>query len=136
MVPLNVPGDGDCLFHAIRAFYPELSVNEIRTRCVDELCLNEQFYSTAAATKGFDIVDDKSVEEHVLCILYSGVLTLAALWSVFVRPIRSIHPHVNDNDQYFEILITTLFSRTGDVQTNEEPLKIMWSDPEQEVGRD
>ena len=68
-VPLNVPGNGGCLFHPIHAFYPDLNVNEIRVRCVDELCLNVQFYSTAATTKGFDLVDDESVEEHALRIL-------------------------------------------------------------------
>ena len=82
-VPVSVAGDGDCLFHAIRVYYPELSVNEIRARCVDELCSNEQFYNTAATTMGFDLVDDEPVEEHVLRILnshqYSGILTFAAL---------------------------------------------------------
>ena len=43
---------------------------------------------------------------------------------------------MNDNDQYFEILNTTVFPRTRDAQTEEGPLKIMWFGPEQEAGRD
>jgi hypothetical protein len=90
---------------------------------------------------GLDLVDDESVEEHVLRILdnrqYTGVLTLAALSSVLMRPIRSIYPHVNDDDQYFEILNTTFFPRATDLVTDEdEPLRIMWSGPEQETSRD
>lgn len=140
-IPVNVASDGDCLFHSIHSFYPELSTNEIRARCVDELCLNEQYYTTTVTQMGLDIVDDESVEEHALRILddqqYAGVLTLAALPSVLMRPIRSVYPHVNDDDQYFEVLNTTFFPRTKSLaKEKDEPLRIMWSGPEQEIGQD
>ena len=112
-VPVNVAGDGDCLFHAIQSFYPELSINDIRARCVDELCLYEQYYTTTATSMGLELVDDESVEKYVLRILgnhqYTSVLTLAALSSVLMRPIQSVYPHVNEDDQYFEILNVTFF---------------------------
>ena len=140
-VPVNVAGDGNCLFHCINSFYPELSIDEIRARCVDELCLNEQYYNTTVIKMRLDLADDESVEQHVLRILdnaqYAGVLTLAAMSSVLMRPIRSIYPHVNDDDEYFEILNTTFFPRTTDPKVEEEKqLRIMWSGPEQEGGRD
>ena len=140
-VPVNVAGDGDCLFHSIHSFYPELSTDEIRARCVDELCLHEQYYSAIISEMGLDLVDDESVEEHVLRILnsqqYCGVLTLASLSSVLMRPIRSIYPHVNDEDRYFEVLNTTFFPRSTDLTAEEDDsLKIMWSGPEKKSGQD
>ena len=88
---MNVAGDGDCLFHVIYSCYPELSINEIRARCIDELCSNGHYYNTTVTEFGLDLVDDESVEQHVLRILnsqrYTGVLTLAALSSVLMRPI-------------------------------------------------
>ena len=140
-VPVNAAGDGDCLFHAIQSFYPELSIDEIRARCVDELCLYEQYYTTTATSMGLELVDDESVEKHVLRILgnhqYTSVLTLAALSSVLMRPIQSVYPHVNEDDQYFGILNVTFFPRTTDgAAGQDEALRIMWSGPEQEVGRD
>ena len=140
-VPVSVAGDGNCLFHAIHSFYPELSIHEMRARCVDELCLNEHYYSTIVTEMGLDLVDDESVEEHALRILnsqqYTGVLTLAALSSVLLRPIVSIYPHINDDDQYFEILNTTFVPRTTDlVSEKDEPLRIMWSGPKPETDRD
>ena len=89
VVPVNVTGDKDCLFHAIQSFYEELSIDEIRTRCTDELCLYEQHYSTTATSMTLEPADNESVEKHVLGILsshrYSGVLTLAALLLVLMR---------------------------------------------------
>lgn len=138
-VPVNAEGDGDCLFHSIHSFYPELSIDEIRARCVDELCLHEQFYNTIISNMGLDFIDDESVEEHVLRILnnhqYCGFLTLASLSSVLKRPIRSIYPHVNDEDQYFEIMNTMFVPRMANSAMEEaEPLKIMWSGPEGSAG--
>ncbi|CAF3790735.1 unnamed protein product [Rotaria sp. Silwood1] len=138
-VPVNVAGDGDCLFHSIHTFYPEVSIDELRARCVDELCLNEHYYNAIVTKMGLELVDDESVEEHVLRILnnqqYAGVLTLAALSSVLLRPIMSIYPHVNDSDQYFEILNTTFVPRTAGLVSDDEPLRIMWSGPNPEVDR-
>lgn len=140
-VPVNVAGDGDCLFHTMHTFYPELSVDELRVRCISELCLNEQYYNSIINERKFDLVDDESVEEHVLRILnngqYTGVLTLASLSSVLMRPIISIYPRVNDNDEYFEILNTTFFPRVPCTEAEEDkPLRIMWSGPEEEYDRD
>ena len=140
-VPVNVAGDGDCLLHAIHTLYPELSIDEIRVRCITELCLNEQYYNTTINERKFDLVDDESVEEHALRILnnqqYTGVLTLASLSSVLMRPIRSIYPHVNDHDEYFEILNTTFFPRAiCSAAEEDEPLRIMWSGLEEESDRD
>ena len=110
VVPVNVAGDKDCLFHVIQSFYQELSIDEIRTRCIDELCLYEEHYSTTATSMALELVDDKSVEKHVLDILsshqYSGVLTLAALLLVLMRSIQWVCPHVNDDNRYSEILNT------------------------------
>ncbi|CAF5224845.1 unnamed protein product, partial [Rotaria magnacalcarata] len=42
MIPIEVAGDGDCLFHTLRTFYPAMTIDELRARCIDELCTHEQ----------------------------------------------------------------------------------------------
>ncbi|CAF3382829.1 unnamed protein product, partial [Rotaria sp. Silwood2] len=80
---VEVIGDGDCGFHSFQIFYPSMSVDEIRTRVIVELCAHEQYYNSLASQHGFDLVDDESVQDHVLRILnkgeYTGILTLSAL---------------------------------------------------------
>ena len=107
-VPVMVVGDGDCLFHSLQTFYPTMSINELRVRCIDELCTHEQYYETIKTEMGLDIVDDESVQNHVLRIInnqqYTGVLTFAALSTVIGQPIESIYPSVNENNAYCEVL--------------------------------
>ena len=42
MVPIEVGGDGDCLFHILRIFYPTMTIDELRARYIEELCTHEQ----------------------------------------------------------------------------------------------
>ncbi|CAF0711921.1 unnamed protein product [Adineta steineri] len=111
VVPVEVAGDGDCLFHTIRIFYPTISMDELRARCICELCTHEQYYETIKTKMNFDLVDDESVQDHVLRILnnhqYTGVLTFAALSTIIQQPIESIYPSVNENDEYCKLLNTT-----------------------------
>ena len=65
-VPVMVVGNGDCLFHSLQPFYHTMSINELRARCIDELCTHEQYYETIKTEMGLDIVDDESVQNHVL----------------------------------------------------------------------
>ena len=41
-IPVEVIGDGDCMFHTIKVFYPTMNIDEIRCRCLVELCTHEQ----------------------------------------------------------------------------------------------
>lgn len=70
MVRAQVMGDGDCLFHTLRIFYP--------TMTVDELCSHEQYYEAIKDQKGLDLVDDESIQDHVMRIIndyqYTGVV--------------------------------------------------------------
>ncbi|CAF5063055.1 unnamed protein product, partial [Rotaria sp. Silwood1] len=83
MIPVEVAGDGDCLFHTLCTFYPTMTIDELRARCINELCLHQQHYETIKTEMGLDLVDDESVQDHVLRIInnqqYTGVLTFAAL---------------------------------------------------------
>ncbi|CAF2963068.1 unnamed protein product, partial [Rotaria sp. Silwood2] len=139
VVPVTVAGDGDCLFHSLQTFYPTMSTNELRARCIDELCTHEQYYETIKTEMGLDIVDDESVQNHVLRIInnqeYTGVLTFAALSTVIGQPIESIYPGVNENDAYSEVLNTVFIPRNKQLSSFETPIRIMWSGPEKEVDR-
>ncbi len=139
MVPVDVAGDGDCLFHTLRIFYPMMTIDELRSRCIDELCAHEQYYETLKAEMGLDLVDDESVENHILRIInnqqYTGVLTFAALSTVIGQPIESVYPNVNTNDEYSEVLNTVFILRNKPSLSSETPLRIMWSGPEKEANR-
>ncbi|CAF1069004.1 unnamed protein product [Didymodactylos carnosus] len=83
---------------------------------------------------GLDLVDDESVEDHVLRIInngeYTSVLTLTALSSVFHRPVRSVYPNVNgdvsgEKDGYYTLLNRT-FEPREDSQ-NSSAVEFMWS---------
>ncbi|CAF1466713.1 unnamed protein product [Rotaria sordida] len=88
---------------------------------------------------GLDIVDDESVQNHVLRIInnqqYTGVLTFAALSTVIGQSIESIYPSVNENDAYCEVLNTIFIPRNKQLSSSETPIHIMWSGPEKEVDR-
>ena len=139
---VEVYGDGDCGFHSFQIFYPSVNVDEIRTRVIVELSAHEQFYNSLASQHGLDLVDDESVQDHVLRILnkgeYAGILTLSALASVFGRVVQSVYPNINGKDQYTDILNTNFQPRS--MITSEEvdalPLRVLWSGPEAELGRD
>ena len=56
-----------------------MSIDEIRCRCLIELCTHEQYYDTIRMSNGLDLVDDECVQDHVIRILnnnqYTGILT-------------------------------------------------------------
>ncbi|CAF1163473.1 unnamed protein product, partial [Didymodactylos carnosus] len=110
---------------------------------VQELCLHDQYYTTTISNLGLDLVDDESVEDHVLRIInngeYTSVLTLAALSSVFDRPIRSVYPNVNgdisgEEDGYYTLLNRTFEPRQKS-QNPSSALQVMWSGPKPERDR-
>ena len=129
MVPVAVAGDGDCLFHLLQMLYPTMSINELRARCIVELCSHEQYYETVKTEMGLDLGYDESVQNHVLRIInnqqYTGVLTIAALSTVIGQPIESIYPSVNENDPYCELLNTVFIPRNKQLSESETPLRLM-----------
>ena len=139
-IPVEVVGDGDCMFHAIHAFYSTMSIDEIRCRCLIELCTHEQYYDSIRMSNGLDLVDDECVQDHVIRILnnnqYTGILTLAAAANVLNRPITSVYPKVNDVDEYFNILNTTFFPREKQNSELQTPIHIMWSGPDNDLDHD
>ncbi|CAF1127172.1 unnamed protein product, partial [Didymodactylos carnosus] len=131
--PVYVEVDENCMFNAIKIFYPNLSVDEIRVRTIIELACNEEHYTTMLYSMKLDLVDDETVQEHVLRIMnnheYTGVHTLAAISSIFGRRIESIYPNINDNDGYFELLNRINEPRQTDSILSDEPLRVLWSGP-------
>ena len=139
MVPIEVGDDGDCLFYTLGMFYPTMTIDELRARCVEELCTHEQYYETLKTEMGLDLVEDESVQDHVLRILdsrqYTSVLTFAALSTVIEQPIESVCPNVNENDAYVELLNITFIPRDIEQSSLETPICIMWSGPKKEAKR-
>ncbi|CAF3277645.1 unnamed protein product [Rotaria sp. Silwood2] len=141
---IEVIGDGDCGFHSFQVFYPSMSVDEMRTSVIVELCSHEQLYNSLASQHGFDLVDDETVQEHALRILdngeYAGILTLSALASVFECVVDSVYPTINDNDPYTNLLNTNFQPHPASLAINGDyrafHLRILWSGPEATVGHD
>ena len=101
---VEVIGNGDCGFHSFQIFYLSMDASEIQTRVILELRAYEQYYNSLASQHGFDLVDDKSVQDHLLRIVNkgecNGVLTLPAFATVFGCVVDSIYPNINDKDEY------------------------------------
>ena len=112
-LPVEVIGDGDCMFHVIHAFCSSMSIDEICCRCLIEVCTHEQYCDTIRMAHGLDLVNDEYVQDHIIRILnnnqYTGALILAPVANVLNRPIISIYPKVNDVDEYFKVVLSTTF---------------------------
>ena len=104
-----------------------------------QLCSHERCYETVKTEMGLDLADDESVQNHVLRIInnqqYTGMLTIAALFTVIGQPIESIYPSVNENDPYCELLNTVFIPRNKQLSASETPLRLMWSGPEKKLDR-
>ena len=141
---VEVIGDGDCGFHSFQVFYPSTEENELRTRVVVELHAHEQYHNCLASQHGFDLVDDESVQDHILRIVnkgeYTGILTLSTLASGFGCVVDSIYPNINGKDEYIDVLNTSFRSRStqsinSDV-SEDFHIRILWSGPEVHPGHD
>ena len=139
MVPIEAGGDGNCLFHTLRMLYPTMTIDELRARCIEELCTHEQYYETLKTEVGLNLVDNESVQDHVLRILdsrqYTNVLTFAALFAVIGQPIESIYSNVNEYDAYVELLNIIFIPRDIQQSSLETPIRIMWSGSKKEADR-
>ena len=141
---VEVIDDGNCGFHSFQVFYRSIDENEIRTRVIIELSAHEQYYNSLASQHGFDLVDDESVQDHVLRILnkgeYTGILTLSALASVFGCVADSIYPNINGKDEYIDVLNTSFQPRsTQSVNSDVSEafhIRILWSGPDVHPGHD
>lgn len=138
-VPVMVAGDGDCLFHSFKTFYPTMNIDELRARTIVELCCNKNYYETIKTEMNLELVDDESVEKHVLRIAnnqeYTGMLTIAALSTALGQTIESVYPNINENDPYCEVLNNVFTPRDKSISTSETSLRIMWSGPERKTDR-
>ena len=141
---VEVIGDGDCGYHSFHVFYPSIDKNEIRTRVIFELCAHDQYYNSLASQHGFDLVDDESVQDHVLRIVnkgeYTGILTLSALASVFGCVVDSIYPNINSKDEHIDVLNTSFRPRsTQSINSDVSEafhIRILWSSLEAYPGQD
>ena len=95
-VPIVVPGDGNCLFHALSVcHYGNMAHTvELRVRCCIELMTQREHYDN-------DDFDDVAERYEVECCdtardgKYAGIFSIMAASTVLKRPIQSIYPPVN-----------------------------------------
>ena len=126
---MEVAGDADCTFHAIHAFYSSMSIDEIRCRCLIELCTHKLYYDAIRVSNDLDLVDNECVHDHITRFLnnnrYTGILTLATVASALGRFITSVYPKVNGVNEYFNVLNITLFLQEKQNSALQAPIQIV-----------
>ena len=127
-----VPGDGNCLFHAISvAVCGKTSLStELRVRCCIEMVANKN--ELMEMNKRMKIGDvspeyDEAVKDCAINGRYSSAWTIAAAAVVLGRNITSVYPPKNGLiDKSFSTL-NTVFSPPNQNPRPSASISIMWS---------
>ena len=131
LIPLYVPGDGNCLFHSISvALVGGISMTmELRYRVCVEIVTNEQFYTNhhqitgaAGAVGSFSAACMDTARDKA----WSTIWQMHGLATVTGRRINSIYPSINGLlDFPVRVLNLELCPRNG--ITNPRRLQILWT---------
>lgn len=133
-VPLNVKGDGNCLFNSVSvAIRGDQTMSwELRVRTCIELVLNCGYYRNHFQFQNFKLVSCDLEEACQDCAIdgeFSSIFTMQALASVVGREIVSVYPAINGMlDKCISILNTILQPRIpGSRNRFKERIYIMWT---------
>ncbi|CAF1644760.1 unnamed protein product, partial [Rotaria sordida] len=95
LVPVDVFGDGNCLYHSIVVFMnnPLVTVSELRVRTIMELITNENDYQTMYS----QYLGPTDIAIKAICKNYtfSELYEIAALCNVLQCNIRSVYPKID-----------------------------------------
>ncbi|CAF1185962.1 unnamed protein product [Adineta steineri] len=95
LIPVDVDGDGNCLYHSVILWMNDstLTASELRVRTIIELVINEAFYSNMY-THLVGLID---IAIKAICKnrTFSGVYEICALSNVLKCNIRSVYPGID-----------------------------------------
>ncbi|CAF1667127.1 unnamed protein product, partial [Adineta ricciae] len=124
LVPVDVPGDGNCLYNSIVLLMnnPLVTASELRVRTVIELITNENYYDALCAqyAGNTDIIIQAACQKG----MYSEIHEVAALCNVLQCNIRSVYPRIDF--EYYKAIWDSVFAPIPPVIGN-CTIVILWS---------
>ncbi|CAF3859271.1 unnamed protein product [Adineta steineri] len=124
LLPVDVPGDGNCLYYSILVLMNNSSIttDELRVRTIIELTVNENYYQTMYAQHvgPIDIAIQSICKDHTFSELYE----IAALCNVLQCNIRSVYPKIDF--QHFMASWDSIFTPLPSVIANYS-IAVLWS---------
>ncbi|CAF1039182.1 unnamed protein product [Adineta steineri] len=124
LLPVDVPGDGNCLYYSILVLMNNSSIttDELRVRTIIELTVNENYYQTMNAQHvgPIDIAIQSICKDHTFSELYE----IAALCNVLQCNIRSVYPKIDF--QHFMASWDSIFTPLPSVIANYS-IAVLWS---------
>ncbi|CAF1530866.1 unnamed protein product [Adineta ricciae] len=130
LVPADIPGDGNCLYHSVLLLMNNsvMTSSELRVHTIVELVTNEAFYSHrfAYAVGPLDIAIKGVCKKNT----YSELYEVAALCTVISCNIRSLYPEID-----FRVdmaIMNSVFTPIPPIIAKYE-IKVLWSNARSEV---
>ncbi|CAF1299046.1 unnamed protein product [Adineta ricciae] len=124
LLPADVPGDGNCLYHSVLLLMNNsvMTTSELRVRTIVELITNEAYYSNmlASVVRPFDI----AIKDVCRNNTYSELYEIVALCTVVGCNIRSVYPEIDFRADM--VIMNNVFTPIPPITTNYE-IKILWS---------
>ncbi|CAF4308423.1 unnamed protein product [Rotaria sp. Silwood2] len=124
LVPVDVLGDGNCLYHSIVVFMnnPLVTVSELRVPTIMELITNENYYQTMYS----QYLGPTDIAIKAICKNYtfSELYEIAAQCNVLQCNIRSVYPKIDFH--HYMVIWDNLFTPIPPVSSNCN-MVILWS---------
>ncbi|CAF1475686.1 unnamed protein product [Adineta steineri] len=124
LIPVDVPADGNCLYHSVLISMNNSTVttSELRVRTIVELITNETFYSNMYA----NVVGPIDIAIKGMCknFTYSELYEICALCTVLGCNIRSVYPKIDFHPDM--AVMNNIFTPAPSVTANYE-ITILWS---------
>ncbi|CAF4239766.1 unnamed protein product [Rotaria sp. Silwood2] len=124
LVPVNVLGDGNCLYQSIVVLMnnPLVTASELRVRTIMELITNENYYQNTYS----QYVGPTDIAVKAICknYMFSELYEIAALCNVLQCNIRSVYPKIDFH--HYMAIWDNLFTPIPPVNSNCN-IAILWS---------
>ncbi|CAF1131041.1 unnamed protein product [Adineta ricciae] len=123
LIPVDVDGDGNCLYHSILLLMNNstLTTSELRVRTIIELVTNQDFYGNAYTY----VVQPIDIAIKAICRnrTYSELYEICALCSILKCNIRSVYPEIDFRDDM--AVMNSIFQPIPPIVANYQ-VAILW----------
>ncbi len=129
-MPYSVPGDGNCLYHALSLAYSGTldHIEELRVRAAIDIVTQREFHKELYKSSGLTLVCPdyrNAVQSAVRSGDYASCWHIQACANVLRIPIESVYPPVNGLQDKTHKLLSRVFKPQS--MKARTPLMIMWS---------